>query len=85
MQIGFSAKGAGPVELIAIPTCAYCVENPKLQLQLSMLIYYQPSVVYSSKNSGLYLALFLLKLPREAFTHCGAGVEAAETNKEVVL
>lgn len=85
MQIGFSAKGAGIVALIIIPTCAYCMENPKLPLQLSMLIYYQPLVVSSSKNSGLYLALFLVKLQRQAFTHCDGSVGAAETNREVIL
>lgn len=70
MQTGFSAKGAGTVELIKIPTCAYCMENYKLALHLSMRVCYQPLIVSAAENSGPDFMPFLVKLQRDAFTCC---------------
>lgn len=70
MQTGFSAKGAGTVELIKIPTCAHCMENYKLTLHLSTRVYYQLLVVSTAENSGLDFVLFVVKLQRDAFAYC---------------
>lgn len=70
MQTGFSAKGAGTVELIKIPTCAYCMENYKLTLHLSTHVCYPPLIVSPAENSGLDFVLFLVKLQTDAFTCC---------------
>lgn len=62
MQIACSAKGAGSVELIKLPTCTHCMEPCRWKLQLPAVIYYLLTISGSSlQEHGTAFSPFLGK------------------------